>query len=300
MPTRFELTAEPIRPLRLLLLALVMTFIGEYVIMRLIPYLLPEGTGKTLEAVADACLLTIIVAPVLWAVAIRPIEQLGQSRMHFLRRALTSQEEERRRITQDLHDGLGQSLTSLMLGLRAMEETTSDPRVCEQAKTLRTMGAAIHDDLRRIVRGLRPAILDQLGLVAAIERLVEEVGQAGGPLVAYKVIGMERLRLSPDLETTAFRIVQEAVSNSVRHSQCSELQVSLIVHERELELNISDNGRGFDGSTIFSGGKFSYGLLSIRERAMISGGRAEIRTSAGDGTTVTAFLPLSIRARNHE
>ncbi|MBL8817099.1 MAG: sensor histidine kinase [Planctomyces sp.] len=300
MPTRFDLTTEPIRPLRLLLLALMMTFIGEYVIMRLMPYLLPAGIGETHAAIADACLLTVFVTPVLWVVAVRPIERLAESRMHFLRRALTSQEEERRRITQDLHDGLGQSLTSLMLGLRAMEETTTDQRVCEQASTLRTMGAAIHDDLRRIVRGLRPAILDQLGLVAAIERLVDDVRHSGGPSIDYHVKGMDRLRLNQDLETTAFRIVQEAVSNAVRHSMAEHLQVSLTVHERELELRISDDGKGFDGSTIFSGGRFSYGLLGIRERAMISGGRAEILTRPDEGTTVTAHLPLSIRTANHE
>ena len=132
MPTRFELTTQPVRAGRLFLLALVTTFIGELAIMKILPHILPSGWDDTSEAFADACLLTLVVAPFYWAVAVRPIERLAQSRMHFLRRALTSQEEERRRITQDLHDGLGQSLTSLMLGLRAMEETTTDARIREQ------------------------------------------------------------------------------------------------------------------------------------------------------------------------
>jgi signal transduction histidine kinase len=220
--------------------------------------------------------------------------------MHFLRRALTSQEEERRRITQELHDGIGQSLTSLMLGLRAMEETTTEGNVRAQAESLRTMGAGIHDDLRRIVRGLRPAILDQLGLVAAIERLVEDVRQTQMNTVEFNSLGLNGLRLSADLESTAFRIVQEAIANSIRHSSATQLNVTLMVRDGALELQIADNGRGFDGPTVLNSGNRGYGLLSIRERAMMAGGRAEIQTSPGAGTVVSAQLPLALRNEDHE
>lgn len=296
MPTRFDLTTQPVRAGRLFLLALIATFIGELAIMSMLPHILPTGWDDTSTAFADACLLTLVVAPFFWVVAVRPVERLAQSRMQFLRRALTSQEEERRRITQDLHDGLGQSLTSLMLGLRAMEETTTDSKIRERAEVLRRMGAGIHDDLRRIVRGLRPAILDQLGLVAAIERLVEEVRQAGTGTVEFDAVGFSGLRLNADLESTAFRIVQEAISNSVRHSSAKHLRVSLGVHKDTLELRVADNGKGFDVAAVLNGGTGSYGLLSIRERAMISGGRAEIQTSPDAGTIVSAHLPLLIRS----
>lgn len=299
MPARFELTTQPVRAGRLLLLVLVTTFAGEYFIMKILPAILPSGCGDTFEAVADAFLLTLVVAPVLWVVAVRPIQRLAQSRMHFLRRALTSQEEERQRITQDLHDGLGQSLTSLMLGLRAMEETTTDAKVREQAEELRRMGAGIHEDLRRIVRGLRPAILDQLGLVAAIERLVDEVRQMGISKMEFEVAGLSGMRLNADLETAAFRIVQEALSNAVRHSAAKTMRVSVRVHEDELELRIADDGKGFDPSAVLHGGHDSYGLLSIRERAMISGGSAEIQSSPETGTVVSAHLPLLVRSDDH-
>jgi signal transduction histidine kinase len=300
MPTRFELTTQPVRAGRLLLFALVTTFVAEYVIMKLLPHILPAECGETCAAVADSCLLTLIVAPVLWMIAVLPIQRLGQSRTYFLRRALTSQEEERQRITQDLHDGIGQSLTSLLLGLRAMEETTADANVRQHAESLRKMGAGIHEDLRRIVRGLRPAILDQLGLVAAIEQLVDEVRNAGISTVEFSAAGLKGLRLSADLESTAFRIVQEAISNSVRHSSATHLEISMNVVKDALALRVADNGQGFEGSTILNGGNGSYGLLGIRERAMIAGGRAEIQTSPGAGTIVSAHLPLVLRSEDHE
>ncbi len=299
MPARFELTTKPIRVARLLLLALATTFAAEYAIMKLLPYVLPPGCGDTCEAVADSCILTLVVAPALWVIAVLPIQRLAQSRMHFLRRSLTSQEEERQRITRDIHDGIGQSLTSLMLGLRAMEETTTDIMVRENARSLRAMGAGIHDDLRRIVRGLRPAILDQLGLAAAIERLVEEVRGSGKVSIELDSKALTGLRLSAELETAAFRIVQEAISNSLRHSQAENMRVELAVQSNNLELTVADDGKGFDASTILQNKNGRYGLLSIRERAMICGGRAEITTSLNAGTTVSAQLPLVMRSETN-
>jgi len=284
----------------LLLLALATTFVAEYAIMKLLPYVLPDGCGDTFEAIADSCILTLVVAPFLWMIAVRPIQRLAQSRMHFLRRSLTSQEEERQKITRDIHDGIGQSLTSLLLGLRAMEETTADEKVRENAKSLRAMGAGIHDDLRRIVRGLRPAILDQLGLAAALERLVDEVTRAGTVSIQLDVRTLAGLRLNAELESTAFRIVQEAISNSLRHSSAKHIRVVLAAQSNNLEITVSDDGKGFDASTIFQNLNASYGLLSIRERAMICGGRAEIQTSPGAGTTVSACLPLVMRSESHD
>lgn len=296
MTTRLELTTEPVRTGRLFLFALATTFAAEYAIMTLLPSILPAGCDPTYVAVADSCILTLIVAPVLWMIAVRPIERLAQSRIHLLRRSLTSQEEERQRITRDVHDGIGQSLTSLLLGLRAMEETTKDPAVLENARTLRSMGSVIHEDLRRIVRGLRPAILDQLGLVAATERLVDDLSHAGTASIELDAQALAGLRLNTELESHAFRILQEAISNSLRHSFAKRICVKLRADHRELEITVSDDGKGFDAATVFQDEHSRYGLLSIRERATICGGRAEIKTSPGSGTTVSAQLPLVMRS----
>lgn len=296
MITRLELTTEPVRAGRLFLFALATTFATEYAIMTLLPSILPAGCDQTCVAMADSCILTLIVAPVLWMMAVRPMQRLAESRIHLLRRSLTSQEEERQRITRDIHDGIGQSLTSLMLGLRAMEETTKDPTVLDHARSLRSMGSVIHEDLRRIVRGLRPAILDQLGLVAATERLVEDLSHAGTVSIELDARALAGLRLNTELESNAFRILQEAISNSLRHASAKQIRVKLCAADNELEIVISDDGKGFDVATAFQSEHGSYGLLSIRERATICGGRAEIETSPGSGTKVLARLPLVMRS----
>jgi signal transduction histidine kinase len=200
MVARLELTTRLLKPQGLLLLALATTFGAEYLIMKLLPMILPAGCGVTCEAMLDACLLTLVVAPVLWLTAVRPLQRLAQSHMFFLRRALTSQEEERQRITREIHDGIGQSLTSLMLGLRALEETTGDAKTCDNAKSLREMGAGIHDELRRIVRGLRPAILDQLGLAAATLRLAEDIRNTSASTLEVDVEKLVGVRLDSELD----------------------------------------------------------------------------------------------------
>ncbi len=300
MPTRLELTTPPVRVWRLLLLALATTFIAEYLIMKCLPFVLPVECGDTCEAIVDSCLLTLFVAPALWVIAVRPIQRLAESRMLFLRRSLTTQEEERQRITRDIHDGIGQSLTSLLLGLRVLEESTKDVNVSESVKAIRALGAGIHDDLRRIVRGLRPAILDQLGLVAAVERLVEDVNSSGLVEAQLNVVPLNFVRLSPELESTAYRIVQEAMSNAVRHASAKRIDVTLRTTDRDLILIVADDGIGFEASSAFQNSRISFGLMSIRERAMICGGTAEIQTSVGSGTTVVASLPLSVRSIDND
>lgn len=263
--------------------------------MKLLPHILPPSCGATCEAIADACLLTLVVAPVLWGTAVLPLQRLAQSRIHFLRRALTSQEEERQRITREIHDGIGQSLTSLLLGLRAMEETTTDTRTCENAKSLRELGAGIHEELRRIVRGLRPAILDQLGLAAAVLRLVEDLRNTSGAEIELDTQELASVRLDTELESNAYRILQEAIANAIRHASSNHIQVRVRTKEDNLELTVSDDGHGFDMSHVLQNVREGYGILSIRERAMICGGTAELTTTAGGGTTVFARLPLQIR-----
>lgn len=158
------------------------------------------------------------------------------------------------------------------------------------------MGAVIHEDLRRIVRGLRPAILDQLRIVAAIERLVDDVTHAGMTSIELNAHALAGLRLNSELESNTFRILQEAISNSLRHSSAKHIRVMWCVQNEELEVTVSDDGKSFDAATAFQNEHGSYGLLSIRERAMICGGHAEIHSSPGSETTVLARLPLVMRS----
>lgn len=292
MPTRFQLTTRTLRPLELLLLALATTFVAEYAIMKLLPRVLPDSCGATCEAIIDACLLTLIVAPVLLWTAVLPLQRLSQSRVYFLQRALTSQENERQRITREIHDGIGQSLTSLLLGLRAMEETTTDARTRETARSLRELGAGIHDELRRTVQGLRPAILDQLGLAPAVLRLIEDLRKTSAAEIELDTQGLASGRLDNGLESNAYRILQEAVTNAIRHASAGKIKVTIRIKDRHLELMVTDDGKGFDISSAAQNVRGGYGILSIRERAMICDGTAELTTTTGGGTTVFARLPL--------
>ena len=298
MVARLELTTRLLKPQGLLLLALATTFAAEYLIMKLLPLILPAGCGATCEAMLDACLLTLVVAPVLWLTALRPLQRMAQSHMLFLRRALTSQEEERQRITREIHDGIGQSLTSLMLGLRALEETTGDSKTCDNARSLREMGSGIHDELRRIVRGLRPAILDQLGLAAATLRLAEDIRNTSASTLEVDVEKLVGVRLDSELESNSFRILQEAIANAMRHASAKLIRVTADIRNNNLELTVEDNGHGFDMGNVIKNIRSGYGIASIRERAMICGGRAELTTGPGKGTTVFAQLPLKNRRKN--
>ena len=295
MPTRFDLTTQPVRVKRLLFISLATAFVAEYVIMKLLPFVLPDGCSDTCEALIDSCLLTLVVAPVLWATAVLPLQRLAQSRIHFLRRSLTTQEEERQRITREIHDGIGQSLTSLLLGLRAMEETTTDARTSENAKSLRELGAGIHEELRRIVRGLRPAILDQLGLAAAVQRMVEEFRIASTAKIELTTDDLEGIRLDSSVESNAYRILQEAIVNCIRHASADHIRVSIEVRDECLELSVTDDGKGFAISSVVQNHGGGYGILSIRERAMICGGTAELVSAVGAGATVFTKLPLQNR-----
>ncbi len=289
MPDRFDLRLYPVRPQRIFITVLVVAFATEYSVMLMLPLIVPEGSSRAYESVIDAFLMTVIAAPILWFTVVRPIELLSQSRMMFLRRSMIAQESERRRIKQELHDGLGQTLTSMMLGLRAIEETTGDNRVIEIVRQLRTTGSCIHDDLRRIVSGLHPAILDQGGLVDAVTLLVEQLKGLTRAEFEFTATGMDNERFDRNYETLVYRIIQESLNNAVKHSGASLIKVQMTLEEGLLKLNISDNGHGF-APRLSGGPSTSYGLIGLRERALAVGGHIEI-LSGKTGTSVIASLP---------
>ncbi len=290
MPDRVELNLYPVKPQRIFITVLLVAFATEFVVMRMLPLIVPQGSSKTFEAIVDAFLMTVIVAPVIWFTVVRPIELLSRSRMLFLRRSMIAQESERRRIKQELHDGLGQTLTSMLLGLRAVEETSSDPKVLEIIHQLRPIGASIHDDLRRIVSGLHPAILDQGGLVDAVAQLMDQLKLASKARFHLNSKGVENKRFDRNYETLVYRIIQESLNNAVKHSEATEIHVDLeLASQGALKIRVRDNGRGF-APKVASGTQTSYGLIGLRERALAVGGHIEI-TSGKSGTTVSAVLP---------
>jgi len=205
-----------------------------------------------------------------------------------LRRVVSAQELERQRLARELHDETGQALTSILLGLKAVEDAKDRSDLDAAAGQLRELVVSTLQDVRRLAVELRPKALDDFGLVPAIERLVETFREHTGLEVHLEPqLGAERL--PSDVETTLYRITQEALTNVVKHAQARHVSIVLTRREGSVAAVIEDDGRGL-GSADDSGG---LGLLGMRERIALVGGRLEVESSPGSGTTLSIEVPIS-------
>jgi two-component system sensor histidine kinase UhpB len=205
------------------------------------------------------------------------------------RRLLEVQEAERRHLARELHDEIGQMLTGLRLLLNPKDASPTDVSKpgLEQARK-------IVDELLEQIRGLsfdlRPAALDQLGLVPALLTLFERCQEQAGMLVDFKHKGVEG-RIATEVETAAYRIVQEALTNVIRHAEESRVTVRIWATDDELSVQIEDQGRGFDPEAAMASPRSS-GLAGMRERVLLLGGQLTVDSRPGEGTQITAELPL--------
>ncbi len=220
-------------------------------------------------------------------------------RRELLQQVVSAQEMERQRIARELHDGAGQILTGLGLGLAAVSETikTNTELAGQQLHTIRGLSGDALEELRRIIKDLRPAVLDDLGLVPALSGQVEEFQQRTGVSASLVVEG-KRIRLQPEVETVIFRIAQEALNNVAKHARAQHCVVELSFGESMLQLSVCDDGRGFDPAVWLSEGveppRHAWGLLGIQERVALIGGSCEIVSQPGAGATIRVRVPLSI------
>mgnify|MGYP005845653881 CR=1 FL=1 len=210
-------------------------------------------------------------------------------RRQLLERVIAAQEEERRRISRELHDSTSQNLTSLMVGLRTLESTCDSPQVHCQAQDLRKIVGQVLEDVHDLAVQLRPSVLDDLGLPAALERLVHE-WQKRNHLLADVVVHLGDERLPDPIETALYRIVQEALTNVARHAQARSVSVLVERRSNDIVAVIEDDGQGFEPGEAHRGGRL--GLLGIRERAELLGGSLTIESSPGQGTSLFVRLPL--------
>ena len=208
----------------------------------------------------------------------------------LLNDVITAQEDERRRIARELHDETAQTLASLLVGLRAVEESPEIEQARKAAGTLRASVAAALEGVQRIARGLRPSILDDLGLEEALERLGVEMTRAHGFAVDLQVTGARLPRLPEPTEVALYRIAQEALTNAGKHAAAKG--VSILVHRSHVSVRlvIEDDGKGFDLGESRSEGQL--GLVGMRERAHLVGGSMTVESARGRGTTVGVDVPL--------
>lgn len=210
------------------------------------------------------------------------------------RRLLKAHEAERRAIARGLHDDVGQTLTAVKMGLETLRGEVVRPEAKEALQAhVQTM-----DHVMRTVRDLsfelHPAILDDLGLAAALRHHTDRLARHAGFRASVDV-RLGDLRLASELEAACFRLAQEALSNVAHHARASAVEVQVRESDDDLELLVRDDGIGFDPVQAQSGGRSGIGILGMHERAALVGGRVEIFSVAGEGTTVVARFPLRSR-----
>jgi PAS domain S-box-containing protein len=207
---------------------------------------------------------------------------------------MAAQEEERRRVARELHDELVQTAIASHLRLQTFAKDHSPPDVEGKEALDRALELAGRTvvEARRVIEGLRPPALDDFGLSVAVRLLVEELRDAGWRVAYEDALGEQRL--PTELETALYRVTQEALANVRKHAETTRVRVALESQDRKLRLEVKDFGRGFDPETVpaaKSPGE-RMGLTSMKERIALLGGHFEIRSRAGEGTTVVAELPL--------
>jgi len=197
-------------------------------------------------------------------------------------------EEERKRLAREIHDELGQALTSIKLDVCHLRKQAPEEHLDRYQAILKTIDQTIHD-VRRISTELRPGILDDLGLVAAVEWAAEEFTNRTGTRCAVSLSPCTP-EIDPARATAIFRILQETLTNVARHADATEVDVRLSKSSCGLILEVQDNGIGFDERRLCGAG--SLGILGMKERALLLGGEFAIRTAPGAGTKVTVRIPF--------
>jgi signal transduction histidine kinase len=205
-----------------------------------------------------------------------------------VRRVVDAQELERKRLARELHDETGQALTSILLGLKGLEQSIGSEGGRRAAAEVRDIVVATLQSVRRLAVELRPAALDDFGLAPALERLVD-MYRLQSPVDIDVELRIGDDRLPGEIETTLYRIVQEALTNVTKHASAGGVSILLRRMEDAVVVVIEDDGVGFDSGEVRAG---ALGLAGMRERLALVGGRLRVETAPGRGTTLAAEVPL--------
>jgi signal transduction histidine kinase len=206
-----------------------------------------------------------------------------------LRRVVDAQELERARLARELHDQTGQALTSILLGLKHLDDVVETDEAREATAAIRELVASTLQDVRRLAVELRPSALDDFGLVPAVERLAANLSEQSDLAVDFEARLGDR-RLPSEAETALYRIVQEALTNVVKHADAHRVSITLVRKEASVVVVIEDDGQGFDPGTVRAG---ALGYTGMRERVELVGGRLTVESSPGAGTTLVAEVRVS-------
>jgi signal transduction histidine kinase len=247
--------------------------------------------------IVDLVMAAAVVAVAPWpplgdqkSTAGAPDELDGVMRARFLQSVFAAQEQERKRIARDLHDATGQSLTSLLVRLRALEHDPEIKPVHRKVAEIRDVAKAALEEVRGIAQGLHPVVLDDLGFEEAVRNYAARFSDAHDVLTDIHMNGLRTHgRLPPPIEIALYRIVQEALTNTAKHAQANTVSILVDRQRDHVRVIIEDDGRGFD-----PGASVGLGLHSIRERAALCGGQLAIEASPGAGTALYLTIPLPV------
>jgi PAS domain S-box-containing protein len=223
-------------------------------------------------------------------------ERAEADRRELQQQLTTAQEDERRRIARELHDQMGQHLTALGLGLKVVKDATPDPSpMRDRLQGLQALTDLIGREVHQLALQLRPTALDDLGLQAALANYVEGWSERSGIEVDFHGTGLDGVRLPVLIETALYRVVQEALTNVLKHSAAQRVSVVLQRSPGQVSAVVEDDGRGFDVESAPATGNAErrLGLLGMRERVELVGGTLTVESDVGRGTTVIARVPIS-------
>lgn len=255
------------------LVLLGVVFVTEYAVMLILFWLLPVRSSPMLVSAVDAVILTLLLAPVLWWTLVRPIAETNRLRSQFLSDLFAQIEIDRQQTAYELHDGVGQSLTLLISGLRSAKSCRAIEDCAGRVKGFQRLAEDALADVRRLALGLRPNLLDDLGLAAAVERLVEDV-RAHCPIrISLDVSGVIGLHFSEQVATAVFRIVQEALANVMKHSKAKQASVAIRQANDGVVVEVCDDGCGIAPERLRTMPAGHLGLRGMRERAALLGGK---------------------------
>jgi signal transduction histidine kinase len=221
------------------------------------------------------------------ALAVHLSERVARETLEAI---LDGQEAERSRVARELHDETGSALSAILLGLTAIDRATTLPEARQASAALRETASTTLEDVARLAFDLRPSTLDDFGLGPALKDLGLALEGRGGPKVEFKLDRAIAKRLPAKVETTLFRITQEALTNVVKHADAKIVHIAFAREETSVVLTVDDDGRGFPGAPV-SGGQL--GLVGMRERTTSVNGSLDIKSKPGAGTRLTVEIPLS-------
>jgi signal transduction histidine kinase len=278
-------------PIGVWLLLLAVVFVTEYAVMLVLPWVLHENYSRALEAIVDAIVLTLIVAPAMWWTIVRPLVEVIRLRTQFLTDLFEQIERDRRQTAHELHDGVGQSLTLLISGLRSAKSCRANAECSGRVNDFQRLAEDALKEVRRLSLSLRPSLLDDLGLAPALERLIEDIRAHYAAEIALDIKDVVDVKLADGVATAVFRIVQEALSNVMKHSQAEHVTVALRRANGNVLVEVADDGCGIDPARLDAIAPGHLGLKGMRERATLLGGRFDLQSAPEKGTRISASLP---------